>query len=107
VKSLWRATASPLGLARPSLAGWLRTAGSKVFRYLISRLSSTFGPNVSFLFLGSSLLRIPLLCFVTYALFLFYHAGVDTAVIESRTDEIVGPVSTNEHKAFVGHLGGV
>ena len=35
------------------------------------------------------------------------HAGVDPAVIESRADEIVGPVSTNEHKALVGHLGGV
>ena len=35
------------------------------------------------------------------------HAGVDPAVIESRADEIVGLVSTNEHKALVGHLGGV
>ena len=35
------------------------------------------------------------------------RAGVDPAVIESRANEIVGPVSTNEHKALVGHLGGV
>jgi len=35
------------------------------------------------------------------------RAGVGLAVIESRADEIVGPVSTNEHKALVGHLGGV
>jgi len=32
---------------------------------------------------------------------------VDPTIIESRADEIVGPVSTTEHKALEGHLGGV
>ena len=45
--------------------------------------------------------------FITYPLRLFGDAGVDPVVIESRADEIVGPVSTNEHKALVGHLGGM
>ena len=60
-----------------------------------------------FLSLGSSLSRMLLPRFVTYALCLLSHAGVDPVVVESRADEIVGPVSTNEHKALVEHLGGV
>ena len=32
---------------------------------------------------------------------------MDPTIIESRADEMVGPVSTTEHKALEGHLGGV
>ena len=45
--------------------------------------------------------------FVTYPLRPFGDAGVDLVVIESRANKIVGPVSTNEHKALEGHLGRV
>ena len=45
--------------------------------------------------------------FATYSSRLSGDAGVDPGVIESRADEMVGPVSTNEHKALVGHLSGV
>jgi hypothetical protein len=34
-------------------------------------------------------------------------AGVDPVVIESRADEMVGPVSKDKYKALVSHLSGV
>jgi hypothetical protein len=45
--------------------------------------------------------------FVAYILCFFDLAGVDPAVIESRADEMVGPVSKDEYKALVSHLSGV
>ena len=45
--------------------------------------------------------------FATYIFCLFVLAGVDPVVIESRADEMIGPVSRDEHKALVGHLSGV
>jgi len=47
-KSSSLAAAFPSGSAGTSPAGWPRTSGSKVFRYLISRPSSAFEPTVSF-----------------------------------------------------------
>ena len=45
--------------------------------------------------------------FVAYILCFFDLAGVDPVVIESRADEMVGPVSKDEYKALVSHLSGV
>jgi len=45
--------------------------------------------------------------FVAYVLCFFDLAGVDPVVIESRADEMVGPVSRGEYKSLVSHLSGV
>ena len=45
--------------------------------------------------------------FVAYVLCFFDLAGVDPVVIESRADEMVGPVSKDEYKALVSHFSGV
>ena len=59
-----------------------------------------------FLFLGSSWQKLTLR-FAAYILCLLGHVGVDPVVIESRADEMVGPVSKDEYKALVSHLSGV
>ena len=45
--------------------------------------------------------------FVAYILCFFDLVGVDSVVIESRADEMVGPVSKDKYKALVSHLSGV